>query len=130
MSDINTDTLKVDKLPPPDKNGHVWARTRDNCVVRILCTDRDDKHPIVALIGSHLIERLGDGRMYHDQFNGDDIINNPIYHTGFVSLFKTDVSEFKVGSTIYETEEESVKSDSNLPSYYCPVELSLWVEYV
>lgn len=90
--------------------------TRDGCKARIICFDRKDNTPIVALIERvDDIEILqcyhNDGKCFHYETSNNDLMMLPEKKEGWVNIDKGGSGKIAVSSP-YSTKEEAIHNDN------------------
>lgn len=90
--------------------------TRDGCKARIICFDRKDNTPIVALIERvDDIEILqcyhNDGKCFHYETSNNDLMMFPEKKEGWVNIDKGGSGKIAVSSP-YSTKEEAIHNDN------------------
>lgn len=97
--------------------------TRDKRKVRIICFNKVDKRPIVALIsdneGEFVYEYLADGKSYNGKDDSYDLMMLPEKKEGWVNLYD-DIP-------IYDTKEEALNRRSEIRGLIDTIKVS-WEE--
>lgn len=103
------------------KNPDRRVVTRNGLAVRIICTDRKDKWPIVALVTDDDAERiypyLSNGAIYPDDSSRLDLMFAPIKHEGWVNIYRYPNIEYPSCMRVYPTYEEAVNHGKMRPWY-------------
>ena len=87
--------------------------TRDGCKARIICFDRKDNTPIVALIervdGIEILQCFyNDGKCFHDSTSDNDLMMLPEKKEGWVNVYK---------NQIHDTPESAVEGHKGITDY-------------
>ena len=107
--------------------------TRDGHKARIICFDRKDNTPIVALIervdGIEILQCFyNDGKYFHDPTSDNDLMMLPEKHEGWVNICKESFGDDSVVlGYIFSTREDAVKSAKNNDRYIDTAKIS-WEE--
>lgn len=85
--------------------------TRDGRNARIICFDRKDNTPIVALIecvnGAEILQCChNDGKCFHYETSNNDLMMLPEKHEGWVNIFRID-GKIQTSTHVFDTEEEA-----------------------
>ena len=92
--------------------------TRDGRKARIICFDRKDNTPIVALIecgnGAEILQcYFNNGKCYHDATSDYDLMMLPEKKEGWVNVYKSEFDDFPAvlgAGYVYNTKEEAIKN--------------------
>lgn len=94
------------------KNPDRKVVTRNGLPVKIICTDRKDKWPIVALVTDDDTERiypyLSNGAIYPDDSSRLDLMFAPTKKEGWVNVYRCSDIKYPYCMCIYPTYEEAV----------------------
>ena len=90
--------------------------TRDGSNARIICFDRNDNTPIVALIervnGIEILQCFyNDGKCFHDSTSDNDLMMLPEKKEGWVNVYKTSIN-YECGK-VFSTEQEAKNKANN-----------------
>ena len=90
--------------------------TRDGRNARIICFDRKDNTPIVALIervnGIEILQCFyNDGKCFHDSTSDNDLMMLPEKKEGWVNVYKTSIN-YECGK-VFSTEQEAKNKANN-----------------
>lgn len=119
------------------KNPDRKVVTRDGRDVRIICTDRKGKCPIVGLVKADddseiLISIRENGcEMNENSISCFDLFFVPIKHVGWTNVYKNSFGQLLLGSNFpYKTEEEARKDSVTNSKYeiYCGTVRLEWEE--
>ena len=93
------------------KNPNRRVVTRNGLAVRIICTDRKDKWPIVALVTDDDAERiypyLSNGAIYPDDSSRLDLMFAPIKHEGWINVFRDGSGSGYKYAVIFNSKQEA-----------------------
>ena len=90
------------------------VRTRDGRKARIICFDRKDNTPIVALIervdGIEILQCFyNDGKCFHDSTSDNDLMMLPEKKEGWVNVYDADTTFRFVEGMVYNTKDEAIQ---------------------
>ena len=110
--------------------------TRDGRRVRIICTDRECKRPIVALVRKYdatvdlaeeIITYTQDGRVMNIVSSDDDLFFAPEKKEGWINLYRTKTSSQYVTSNLYNSEEKAIEIGRTSENYIATTKIE-WEE--
>ena len=117
-SKTNNKTMEQFNLEEYLKNPNKKVVTRDGHKVRILCTDRKNEYPILALVDSNSREEIEcytiDGKCYRNTEDDSDLFFNTKKCEGYLNLYKDGDGRVVIG-TVYPIESEK---DAKIESKY------------
>ena len=110
------------------KNPDRKVVTRNGLPVRIICTDRKDKWPIVALVTDDDTERvypyLSNGAIYPDDSSRLDLMFAPTKKEGWVNIYNRTA---RGCGLIYESEEKAKQNADKDKTYIATTKIE-WEE--
>ena len=85
------------------KNPNKKVVTRDGSAVRIICTDRKGKYPVVALVecgcdSEDIFSFTNDGKYFICEIDKLDLFFAPEKHERWVNLYKSESGEYSLGA--------------------------------
>ena len=113
------------------KNPDRKVVTRNGLSVRIICTDRKDKWPIVALVTDDDTERvypyLSNGAIYPDDSSRLDLMFAPTKKEGWVNVFESIKGYKYCYKSIFPSEKEARCAGETYKTYIATVKVE-WEE--
>ena len=92
--------------------------TRDGRKARIICFDKADERPIVALIsdnGSEFVyEYLINGKCYESRDDSNDLMMLPEKHEGWINIVKN-ADDYYYCKGVFDSEEHARNNEANYP---------------
>ena len=94
------------------KNPNRKVVTRDGSAVRIICTDRKGKYPVVALVecgcdSEDIFSFTNDGKYFICEIDKLDLFFAPEKHERWVNLYKSESGEYFLGASICTSKEHA-----------------------
>ena len=88
--------------------------TRDGRKARIICFDRKDNTPIVALIEcvnhAEILQCVhNDGKCFHYDTSNNDLMMLPEKKEGWINIYNADTTFYYVKGRVFETKDEAVQ---------------------
>lgn len=119
-SKTNNKTMEQFNLEEYLKNPNKKVVTRDGHKVRILCTDRKNEYPILALVDSNSREEIEcytiDGKCYRNTEDDSDLFFNTKKCEGYLNLYKDGDGRVVIGTVYpikYEKEAKMASEDKD-----------------
>ena len=109
------------------KNPNRKVVTRDGSAVRIICTDRKGKYPVVALVecgcdSEDIFSFTNDGKYFICEIDKLDLFFSPEKHERWVNLYKSDSEGYILGGNIYDSKEGAEACSSPRSIATCKIE--------
>lgn len=128
----NKEDMKEIKLKPFDLEAAKAGKpvcTRDGRKARIICFDRKDNTPIVALIECNNAEFLqcvhNDGKCVHYDTSNNDLMMLPEEKEGYINIYRNNKTLRMPGYYIFDNKEEAIEAKTD--SYITTIKIE-WEE--
>ena len=122
--------MKQFSLEEFKKNPNRKVVTRDGHSVRIICTDANNKYPIVALVndgkGEYTENYMPDGRFLADDENNLDLFFDMVEKEAWLNLHRNDMG-FIMPGYLYDTEEQAIEEISDKDRHVATIKIT-WEE--
>ena len=124
--------MKQFNLEEFKKNPSQKVITRDGRAVRIICTDYENRKPIIGLVKEKeemIITFTKDGKLLENvEKSFVDLFFAPIKREGWINLYKDiDVKEYYLTGIIYDSEEDAKEAIKDDPEFIATIKIE-WEE--